>query len=324
MNGESSMSYGTDGVFRLFGDDYLEARFAQTTNPEGKIKVDASANSFSYLKWERRSEEGFAYNLTYSYSGLDFNPSMGFLSKLGIAGVDIKAQYGWLPGENSKLLSFKFLGGYANNHRLIDKGLENMWLNGGFELNTKSGWNSLNLFFYMKEGILNEFNIADNAFVPAGEYTYKNIFSILSTPFTKSLVLNLMMNVGEFYDGSMVSATAEPTLNLSSSLQLSGSYGYNRIRFDSRDQLFSSHIARLKVLYMYSTKLSVSSFLQYNSVNHLMVGNFRLRYNPKEGNDFFLVYNESRPTSNYQFGNAPSVPFLNRMILLKYAYTFKF
>lgn len=146
---------------------------------------------------------------------------------------------------------------------------------------------------------------------------------MISTPMTKPLVVEFVINGGEFYDGTVASITTEPTLNLSSSLQFSGSYGFNRISFDSRDQLFTSHIARLKVLYMYNTKLSVSSFIQYNSVNRMMIGNLRLRYNPKEGNDFFLVYNETRPTSNYSFGEADRVPFLNRMILLKYAYTFK-
>lgn len=322
-NGSSSMAYGADGVFRLFGDDYLETRFAQTTNPDGKIDADAKANSFAYLKWERRNQEGFAYNLTYSYSGLDFNPSTGFLAKFGIAGVELRSQYGWLPGENSKLQSFKLITGYTNMHRLVDNRLENMWLNGGFELNTKNGWNLMTALFYMKEGILNKFRLSENASVPAGEYAYKNIFSIGSTPMTKPLVVKFVINGGEFYDGTVASITTEPTLNLSSSLQFSGSYGYNRISFDSRDQLFTSHIARLKVLYMYNTKLSVSSFIQYNSVNRMMIGNLRLRYNPKEGNDFFLVYNETHPGSNYSFGDAASVPFLNRMILLKYAYTFK-
>ncbi|MDP3912492.1 MAG: hypothetical protein Q8R96_01990 [Bacteroidota bacterium] len=48
-----------------------------------------------------------------------------------------------------------------------------------------------------------------------------------------------------------------------------------------------------------------------------------MRYNPREGNDFYLVYNKCRPGSNYAFGEAASVPSLNRMILLKYTHTFK-
>lgn len=322
-NGSSSMSYGADGVFRLFGDDYLETRFAQTTNVDGKIQANAKENSFAYLRWERRNEEGFAYNLTYSYSGLDFNPSTGFMSKLGIAGVDLRTQYGWLPGEKSKLQSFKLTMGYTNMHRLIDSGLENLWISGGFNLMTKNGWSVMTSLFHMKEGILNEFKLSENAVVPAGQYSYQNLFSMISTPFTKPLVLELNLIGGEFYDGTRASITAEPTLNLSSSFQLGCSYSFNQVKFDSRNQVFTSHLAKLKFLYMYNTKLSISSFVQYNDVNSILIGNLRLRYNPREGNDFYLVYNEIRPSSNYPFANESHVSFLNRMILLKYVHTFK-
>ena len=54
-----------------------------------------------------------------------------------------------------------------------------------------------------------------------------------------------------------------------------------------------------------------------------MIGNIRLRYNPREGNDFFLVYNETKPSSNYSFGDVPEVGFFSRMILLKYVHTFR-
>jgi hypothetical protein len=175
----------------------------------------------------------------------------------------------------------------------------------------------------MKEGILNEFKLSENAVVPAGQYTYQNLFSIISTPFTKPAVLELTLMGGEFYDGTRASITAEPTLNLSSSFQLGGSYSFNQVKFDSRNQVFTSHLAKLKFLYMYNTKLSISSFVQYNNVNSIIIGNLRLRYNPREGNDFYLVYNEIRPSSNYSFGSASHVSFLNRMILLKYVHTFK-
>ena len=323
MNGQHSMAYGADGVFRLFGEDYLETRFAQTTSAEGKIQANSKSNSFAYLRWERRNEEGFAYNLNYSYSGLDFNPSVGFMSKLGIAGVDLRTQYGWLPGEKSKLQNFKLVMGYTRMHRLIDDGLENRWISGGFNMMSKSGWAIMTTMFHMKEGILNEFRLSDNAVVPAGIYTYQNLFSMISTPFTKPVVLELTFSGGGFYDGTRTSVMAEPTLNLSSSFQLGGAYSFNKVKFDDRNQQFTSHLARIKFLYMYNTKLSISSFVQFNSVNNILIGNLRLRYNPREGNDFFLVYNETRPTSGYQFGEANHVPFLNRMVLLKFVHTFK-
>jgi hypothetical protein len=72
---------------------------------------------------------------------------------------------------------------------------------------------------------------------------------------------------------------------------------------------------------MFTTKLSVTAFVQYNSTENAMSTNLRLRYNPKEGNDFYLVFNEGRST--YRDIEDPRLPlYNNRSILLKYTYTF--
>ena len=48
---------------------------------------------------------------------------------------------------------------------------------------------------------------------------------------------------------------------------------------------------------MFNTRLSVSTFIQHNTAEHDILTNFRIRYNPSEGNDFYIMYNEGRNTS---------------------------
>jgi hypothetical protein len=51
------------------------------------------------------------------------------------------------------------------------------------------------------------------------------------------------------------------------------------------------------------------------------LANVRLRYNPREGNDFYIVYNEGRNTSLDR--ETPPLPGLDeRALLVKYTYTF--
>lgn len=65
----------------------------------------------------------------------------------------------------------------------------------------------------------------------------------------------------------------------------------------------------------------MSSFIQYNSLANLSMINFRLRYNPKDGNDLYLVYNEEL-NSGVDLANR-EVPFSKtRAIILKYVHTF--
>ena len=65
----------------------------------------------------------------------------------------------------------------------------------------------------------------------------------------------------------------------------------------------------------------MSSFFQYNSSADFALGNFRLRYNPKEGNDFYLVFNEGLNTDRYRYSPVPPVVD-SRALIVKYSYTF--
>ncbi|MEE9461924.1 MAG: hypothetical protein V3V53_08835, partial [Bacteroidales bacterium] len=110
--------------------------------------------------------------------------------------------------------------------------------------------------------------------------------------------------------------------SISSFFVLSGGYVFSKVDFPERDQHFISHIGRIKALLMFSTKLSVSAFIQYNSETHFVSSNIRFRYNPREGNDLWIVYNEGTNTDLDR--EIPSPPRLaGRTVMLKYTYTFR-
>ncbi|MBG0860053.1 MAG: carbohydrate binding family 9 domain-containing protein, partial [Bacteroidales bacterium] len=106
MNGDQNYAYGIDGIFRLFGDDYLNIKWAQSYDSRIGNKMISLDPSFMLLNWERRSEEGFAYRFNYTYSGLEFRPGIGFVRMGGIQGLSGELLYGWLPGEKSKLFNY--------------------------------------------------------------------------------------------------------------------------------------------------------------------------------------------------------------------------
>ena len=98
MNGDQNYAYGLDGIFRLFGDDYLNVKWAQTYDSKIGNKMTSLDPAFMMINWERRSEEGFAYNFNYTYSGEQFNPGIGFVMRGGVQGFNSQLLYGWIPG----------------------------------------------------------------------------------------------------------------------------------------------------------------------------------------------------------------------------------
>jgi len=321
-DGSYNVAYGVDGIIRMFGDDYLDVRVAQTFETGAENRFFSPDPTFAGITWERRTDEGFAYDLSYTFTGEQMNPEMGFLRRNDIQGLGSRFQYGWMPDETSKFFSYRAMFQVQRYNRVSDGELESMEISPGTFFMTKKGFGAFVEFRYMKEGVQEDFDLSDEVLVPAGEYEFMGLQIRVFTPQSKPVAAMFRAEAGGFYDGNIISLEASPILNLSSSLQLSGAYEFNAISFPDRNQSLQSHIARVNVLYMYSTKLSVSTFVQLNNANHAFIGNFRIRYNPREGNDFYLVFNEYRGFMEIQsFPEKP--PYYNRALLLKYTHTFR-
>ena len=105
-------------------------------------------------------------------------------------------------------------------------------------------------------------------------------------------------------------------------LDESGFYRFDRIRFPVRNQGFDAHLARLRIGTALNTRLSTNAFIQFNSVTNTLSTNVRFRYNFREGNDLWIVYDEGINTHRHRL--TPTLPFTNiRTILIKYTHTFQ-
>jgi hypothetical protein len=82
---------------------------------------------------------------------------------------------------------------------------------------------------------------------------------------------------------------------------------------------FTTHLAGLRAIVTPTAKMFTSAFLQYNSSNHNVSANVRLRWEYQPGSELFVVYNEDRDTF------ARSFPELsNRAFIVKVNRLFRF
>jgi hypothetical protein len=190
-----------------------------------------------------------------------------------------------------------------------------------WKFNFKSGFGGMMAIINSNENVGKEFWLSDDVSIPKGEYNFTQFVAHMNTTESKKIMLAFDTYAGTFYDGTRLTLGLEPQWNIGSSLQLSLAYEYNRVNFADRNELFTGNIARFKALAMFTTKLSVSAFVQYNSAENNLSSNIRFRFNPREGNDLYLVFNDGRSTNrDSEFPALPS--FNSRSVLLKYTYTF--
>ncbi|MFH1941967.1 MAG: DUF5916 domain-containing protein, partial [bacterium] len=320
-NGKYNIAYGLDGIFRLFGNDYLTFKWAQTFEDEKKNKLLSFDPVRARILLQRRNNKGFGYGLAYSYAGPQYNPGIGFETRSNFSRYSFGTWYGWFPDESSWLFCHQPRLSGILFLRNSDKTIESYQVGPAWQIETKSGYkfSFKPQFFY--DNVPEAFSISEKVEIPAGNYHYSNITTDISTPFGQWVSTEASFSFGSYYGGNQTSFEFSPVWNVSSSLELTGQYQLNLLKFPKRNQQFTCHICRLKALLMFNIKFSIMAFIQYNSAGDAVTTNIRLRYNPREGVDFYLVYNESLNTDRYR--DIPILPLMNnRTILLKYTHTF--
>jgi outer membrane cobalamin receptor len=186
----------------------------------------------------------------------------------------------------------------------------------------KNGYSGQFAVMYSYDNLDETFELSDDVYFETGEYNYSSLEASIRTPTNKLLALRASITAGQYYDGTIMTfGPAELTMRPSASMKFSLDYQHSQVDVNARDQHYKAHIARLKTDFTFTTKLSLLMFFQYSSDEKFGVNNIRFRYNPKEGNDLYLVYN-----GEYNSHLDRELPELPRSeantILLKYTYTF--
>jgi len=321
-NGTYNIAYGLDGVIRLFGDEYLTVRWAQTFQ-DGAENQPLSLDPTRFLvHWERRKRDGFSYLLLGSYSGTDFDPGVGFEIFDDYFITREELRYTWISPDAAKMQTH---GLYISNYHInsvVDGSLLSYHASPNWTFATKNGWGGIVSMIYNYEFLQEDFEILDPVMVPASQYHFANTKIVGFTPQSSPLSTIFLFEGGGYYDGIKFSPTLKPKWIIGASVELGGLYRYDYVHFPEREQTLTNHIVGLEALYMLSTKISFSAFLQYNTAINKVLSNIRFRYNPKEGTDLYLVFNEGRNT--WLEREVPALPaYEQRNLTIKYTYTFE-
>ncbi len=324
MNGTYNIAYGLDGKFWVKSRDFLIFRMAQTFEDKAENRMLELSPARLLLQWQRPSQVGLGYDIQYIYSGEDYNPGIGFERKKSYHGPKALVQYGWLPENNSFLYTHRIsLSGY--NYRNSVSGeheTTNAMVNWYWQTKSAAGGNIT--FNWFKEDLAYDLHLGNyQATVPSGKYSFAYFTVSYQSPLAKALSSRLVFTTGSFYDGWRISFYAEPKYKIGSDFDLGLTYYLDYVNFPEREDGFTNHILGIKGLMTLTTKTSVASFIQYNTAIKRVIGNVRFRFNPGEGHDFWIVYDEGLNTDIQR--ETPELPVSSgRTVLLKYTYTFRF
>ena len=327
LDGLYNITYGVDGLFRIAGDEYVTAKWLQTIQG-GDTTLDGAPGGLDasrvVLDWTRRRLGGLSYQHAFTLSGPGYNPGTGFESRRDFARGQSDWNYQWFPDEASRF------------RRIWVGGRSNLWVRNGddrvdtgqfepfIQVETKPGTTFKLSANTQYEDVVAAFDLSDDVRIPAGSYWATEGAAELRAPRGWTVRPNITFTTGEFFDGHRIAIRSDLSWSVDEHLELQGGWEWNRIRFDERLQEFDSNLLRVTARGALNTEFSVDLFAQYNSLTDALTTNMRLRYNFREGQDLWLVWNEGLNLQREVFG-VPSLPLEDaRTLTLKYSHTFIF
>ncbi len=146
-----------------------------------------------------------------------------------------------------------------------------------FEFNLQQNFDRLDQPFYL----------TDSVFVPIGKYWMYRTEIQIETFQGRRFWTFLLYNWGGFYNGKIHTFEANFGFNVNKNLNIEQSYTFNYVNLPLGKVI--THELASYINLAFTTKLNVTLFAQYNSLENLMIYNLRLHWIPQIGQDFYFV-----------------------------------
>ncbi len=312
--------YCLDALIRVFGEDFLTLNWAQSFDSNVVGADGFFDRGLARVFWERRGLDGFTYEVDLTRSGETFEPALGFMFRRNYAKGAAKVGYGWRPGVQSPVRTSGLTLQGTGYRRLRDGSLETAEFRPELVVELKTGHSLTATIRVTKEDLERGFGLPEGTDVPKGEHNFAAGRVLFRQSSSSLFRVTLSAEAGGFFDGRRTSGSMTGTWTPSKHFELEGTYQVEDVRFDDRDQGFRSHILRLGTAGRLDTRISSGALVQYSSAANSVTVNLRLRYNPREGTDLYVVWNEGLVTDRFSF--SPVRPLSDRRTLLvKYSQT---
>lgn len=135
----------------------------------------------------------------------------------------------------------------------------------------------------------NVFTLTDSVSIPTGKYWMYRQEIQAGTFQGRKIWVDARYSWGGFYTGHASIIEAALGINVNRHLNFKSDYTFNIVKL-SQGTVTTNELAEY-ITYAFNSRVDVSSFVQWNSLDDLLLGNFRLHWIPNIGSDLYAVYN---------------------------------
>jgi hypothetical protein len=281
----------------------LDGAYATSKFLRNRNLVIGSMVSKSYDKG-KNSDNAYAWNIFVDYPNdlidnfvgvrsiqQDYNPELGFLERKNFDNLRWFFRFSprWLTKYGIRQMYFRPWG--FELYRTHTTGELESFLNESRPLGffTKSGERFEFNFYQQFDRLDNVFALTDSVKIPVGKYWMYRREIQAGTFAGRRIWTDAIYNWGDYYTGRITLLTMSLGINVSKHLNFKTDYTRNKVRL-AQGKVTTYELAEY-INYAFNPRLDLSSFVQWNSLDDLLFGNFRLHWIPNIGSDLYVVYN---------------------------------
>ena len=290
----SNQGYGIDAAFSFFDNVGLGAYWARTGTP------GASSDDDSYQGLADYGADRYGAHLEYLKVGNNFNPEVGFVSRLNFRRTYGTLRFSPRPKKIKSVRKFTYQANVDN------------FVNGAGALETRIEAGSFNTEFENSDSFsvsaTREYELLAGPTLiagvrwPTGGYQFSNVLMSYGLGAQRRVSGIFSLQVGQFYDGTITSFAYTTNgfipsrITVLKQFSLEPSIQVNRV--ESPNGNFTTKVLRTRADYGFSPLMFASALLQYSSGDDAFSSNLRFRWEYRPGSELFVVYTDERDTTS--------------------------
>ena len=301
---------------RLSSGRILEgAAWFQQSETEG-VDSDQSAWGFRFAT---PSNDGFYGTAEYEVFEGNFNPALGFLNRENVERKRVWGGYRWRPLAHPWMRTYQTFVSFQDfrNYTTGEVQTQNTFIR-PFRVQNHRGDQYGFLFRREREVLTEPFEISEGVVIAPGDYTFSGVRAELQLSGERVFAPDIQLTKGEFYNGDWVQIQSSLDWRPSSRWYLR--FGYQYTDADLPAGSFTTRLIQLRANLAFNARWSWVNLIQYDNVSGTAGINSRLRWNPRAGENLFIVLNhESEAMAAFSGLDSRASQFS-----VKYSKTFRF
>lgn len=226
-----------------------------------------------------------------------YDPALGFVSRTGVQAAHLWNRWRWFP----ERVGLRRLDGFVEGNLVTDLGGRrldhDLWL--GLEGETPAGDFFTGQYVRSGERLDAPFAIQPGIVIPAGDHRWDRVRLHYGTTISRPANVQVEFETGTFFTGHRTNYEIELGWRPSNRLEFATEFEWHVIRLPQGN--FTLRESSARVVYTFTPDLQLSLLAQYDSISAELGVNFRAKWTPRPGNDFFFIVNQGYDTSLARF-----------------------